>query len=233
MANEQNTLPIDRPETQTGAAHPSTSLDAAKRMLGRSGSWRMAVFDTIASTGDRGATDDEIATALDANPSTTRPRRYELAADGLVGPMPAGARGVGDVATSFGAGLVVGRPTRSGSIAIVWRTSEAGRKIRALITTPRQGRPNPVHAPRTTPSVWRVLGGKGRVRHLVRREYGPGEEIEALCGIQGVARPEDGRYPACGACGRHWLRIGSEGGVLPPSGVDGDDPPYAPVRYDG
>jgi hypothetical protein len=42
------------------------------------------VFHFIQEQGWRGATDEEIQTALDMNPSTQRPRRVELVDQGLI-----------------------------------------------------------------------------------------------------------------------------------------------------
>jgi predicted ArsR family transcriptional regulator len=42
------------------------------------------VLRCIARAGDRGITDEAIASELDINPSTERPRRIELLSDGLI-----------------------------------------------------------------------------------------------------------------------------------------------------
>jgi hypothetical protein len=55
-----------------------TSRVAAVEAVPLTGTKRQAVFEFIRECGDYGATDEEIQTALNMNPSTQRPRRVEL-----------------------------------------------------------------------------------------------------------------------------------------------------------
>jgi hypothetical protein len=65
-------------------AHQETSLAAALSIAGHVESMRRLVLWYIASKGGYGATDEEIQTMLDMNPSTERPRRGELVKAGKV-----------------------------------------------------------------------------------------------------------------------------------------------------
>lgn len=83
--------------------HPTTSHEAAERILPKLGTLRANVYLFIKSQGPYcGATDEEIQLRLAMNPSTQRPRRIELVEQGLV-------RNGGRT-----------RLTRSGRNAIVW-----------------------------------------------------------------------------------------------------------------
>lgn len=66
------------------AGQSGTSRVAAVEAVPLTGSKRQAVFHFIQEQGWRGATDEEIQTALDMNPSTQRPRRVELVDQGLI-----------------------------------------------------------------------------------------------------------------------------------------------------
>ena len=61
-----------------------TSRAAAEEIRPDTGTLRAKVYHHLVSCGVRGATDDEMQTALDMNPSTQRPRRVELHRAGLV-----------------------------------------------------------------------------------------------------------------------------------------------------
>lgn len=95
---------FDRPAP--AQRHSVTSVAAAKQIEPRTGTARGFVLAFIRGAGSRGATDEEIQTALNMNPSTQRPRRIELVASGLV----------------FDSGET--RATRSGSEAVVWKAVE-------------------------------------------------------------------------------------------------------------
>ena len=101
---EQLALP-DQPGTITGAAHPSTSHEAALRVLPKSGTQRRRVLTALmmAAFGGHGLTDEELQDQLDMNPSSERPRRIELQQMGWI-------ENSGQT-----------RVTRSGAKAIVWR----------------------------------------------------------------------------------------------------------------
>lgn len=72
----QPILPIETPATKTGAHHPATSFEAARRAIGRSGTTRRRIYDYLMSNGP--ATDEEISAILGIVPNTARPRRIEL-----------------------------------------------------------------------------------------------------------------------------------------------------------
>ncbi len=61
----------------------------------------------------------------------------------------------------------------------------------------------------TLPTRWVELGNQGRVRHLIRKEFGDGEE-EALCGVTGT--PRQGSGPCCGTCGFRLAQIEKQAG---------------------
>ncbi len=65
-------------------AHSDTSLDAAVEIQSDSNTLRGKVLRYLRDCGARGATDEEIQTALKLNPSTQRPRRIELTEMGFV-----------------------------------------------------------------------------------------------------------------------------------------------------
>lgn len=72
----QITLPFQR--------HSATSRDAAISAEGSAGTLRRQVWSFLMERGTSGATDEEIQTMLELNPSTERPRRIELVNVGLV-----------------------------------------------------------------------------------------------------------------------------------------------------
>jgi transcription initiation factor IIE alpha subunit len=80
--------------------HSETSRQAARDVLAKP--MREIVLEALIHRGNRGATDDELQTALGMDPSTERPRRVELERAGLV--IDSGER----------------RKTRSGREAVVW-----------------------------------------------------------------------------------------------------------------
>jgi len=61
-----------------------TSRAAAVQELPATGSKRAAVYQFVLDHHEHGATDEEIQTGLDMNPSTERPRRVELVEQGLL-----------------------------------------------------------------------------------------------------------------------------------------------------
>lgn len=73
---DQIALPFQR--------HSATSRDAAISAEGSAGSLRRQVWSFLMERGQAGATDEEIQTMLEINPSTQRPRRIELVNGGLV-----------------------------------------------------------------------------------------------------------------------------------------------------
>lgn len=81
--------------------HSETSVAAAEEIAASAATLRGLVLSYIQIRGEEGATDEEIAAALDMNPSTARPRRVELERAGLI--KKSGRR-----------------PTRSGRMATVW-----------------------------------------------------------------------------------------------------------------
>jgi|SaaInlLV_10m_DNA_2_1039722.scaffolds.fasta_scaffold09822_3 hypothetical protein len=94
---------FDKPEESPPFVKGSdTSKDAAGAIKASAGVLRAQVLRFIEDAGNDGATDEEIQTALDMNPSTERPRRGELVTQGAV--KDSGVR----------------RPTRSGRQAGVW-----------------------------------------------------------------------------------------------------------------
>jgi transcription initiation factor IIE alpha subunit len=80
--------------------HSETSRQAARDVSAKP--MREIVLEALIDRGNRGATDDELQTALGMDPSTERPRRVELERAGLV--IDSGER----------------RKTRSGREAVVW-----------------------------------------------------------------------------------------------------------------
>jgi hypothetical protein len=85
--------------------HSETSVAAAMQIEKHIGPLHRRILDYLAAHPE-GATDDELQTALDMNPSTQRPRRIELAAAGKI--------------ENFG----TTRPTRSGRAATIWHMRE-------------------------------------------------------------------------------------------------------------
>ena len=92
--DDQPTLPFQ--------PHSATSRAAAEEAEPAAGTQRAKVLAYIRECGFHGATDEEIQTALQMNPSTQRPRRVELFRAMLIA--KAGTR-----------------PTKSGRAAQVWR----------------------------------------------------------------------------------------------------------------
>jgi hypothetical protein len=97
---------IDHDNTLTGRRHPQTSVLAAARAMGRTGSGRRRVIEALAEA-DR--TDEELQHDLRMAANTERPRRVELTAWGFV--EATGLR----------------RPGVSGAQSIVWTVTEFGR----------------------------------------------------------------------------------------------------------
>jgi hypothetical protein len=92
----------DVPEPLPFQRGSETSRQAAEQAAPSAKTLRAAVLRHIAGKGAFGATDEEIALALQLNPSTARPRRIELVDRGEV--RDSGAK----------------RETRSGRLAVVW-----------------------------------------------------------------------------------------------------------------
>jgi hypothetical protein len=95
----------DPTANRAGARHQSagdTERAAALGQAPKSGTDRRRVLDHLASTGDTGATDEEISLALEMRLYTAAPRRTELVSAGWV--EDSGRR----------------RPTTTGSPAAVW-----------------------------------------------------------------------------------------------------------------
>ena len=84
------------PSTTETSASALASIERSAKTL------RGTLYRWLLDQGEIGATDEEMQIALSMNPSTQRPRRGELAEDGLV-------RESGDT-----------RKTRSGRPAVVW-----------------------------------------------------------------------------------------------------------------
>lgn len=61
-----------------------TSVEAAKRILPKTGTQRRRVFDYIVSKGEYGATDAELMTELGLSGNSLHPRRLELCQAGLI-----------------------------------------------------------------------------------------------------------------------------------------------------
>ena len=93
------------------AQRAETSRLAAVSVASATGVMRLRVLTFLRDRGALGATDEEIADALQMAPNTARPRRCELADPARYG--------------LTGAPLIVAAPvrrqTRSGRTAIVWR----------------------------------------------------------------------------------------------------------------
>lgn len=80
----------------------ATSREAGELAREGASSQRARVLHALTFAADNGATDEELQTALELNPSTERPRRIELVNSGR-------ARDSGRT-----------RPTKSGRQAVVW-----------------------------------------------------------------------------------------------------------------
>jgi len=111
-------LTPDHPGSRSDSAAPHawvrrdarpTETAAAARAAPRSGTQRMAVLHAVASAGDHGATDDEIAQVSGIIPPRVASRRKELLDGGWV--RDSGAT----------------RPTRTGADAIVWVLADGAR----------------------------------------------------------------------------------------------------------
>ena len=77
--------PLFQPAAPTPAqAHSRTSVEAAKRISGKSHALRAQVLAFIEARGELGATDEEVQLALAMGGSTQRPRRVDLESAGLV-----------------------------------------------------------------------------------------------------------------------------------------------------
>jgi hypothetical protein len=61
-----------------------TSIDAADLIAPKAGTLRAAVLQAITAAGDEGATDHELITSMQMDPSTLRPRRRELELGGHI-----------------------------------------------------------------------------------------------------------------------------------------------------
>ena len=85
-----------------------TSIEAAVKVLPRTGSLRRTVYDYINRQGLRGATDQEMESALRIDGNTIRPTRLSLVRDGYII----------DTGTT--------RKNSHGNECIVWRTVEEG-----------------------------------------------------------------------------------------------------------
>jgi hypothetical protein len=107
---------LAEPETRHAAGDPhiylpavprDTQTAAAAAALPRSGTQRAKVLEVIRQAGPAGLTDQEIAVVLGLAENSVRPRRLELADDGLI--EDSGER----------------RETSGGNPAIVWRVGDA------------------------------------------------------------------------------------------------------------
>ncbi len=96
MAAKRSTTPFVR--------QSETSRQAAHRIADVAPTIKSQVLRFIESRGERGATDEEMQTTLQLDPSTQRPRRRELQLAGVI-------RNSGDF-----------RKTKSGRLATVWIT---------------------------------------------------------------------------------------------------------------
>ena len=72
--------PVRAPAVQSSR----TSMAAADAIHASLNALQRSVVSFLRTRGDHGATDEEIATGLQMNPSTARPRRIELVRRGLV-----------------------------------------------------------------------------------------------------------------------------------------------------
>ena len=72
--------PVRAPAVQSSR----TSMAAADAIGASLNALQRSVVSFLRTRGDHGATDEEIATGLQMNPSTARPRRIELVRRGLV-----------------------------------------------------------------------------------------------------------------------------------------------------
>lgn len=92
----------DLPLFALAQAHSETSRAAASAIEPRVGTLEAAVLAHVIACGYHGATDEEIADALDMTGSTERPRRVTLVRRGLL------------------VDSTIRRLTRSGRLAVVW-----------------------------------------------------------------------------------------------------------------
>lgn len=99
------------------ADQAATSIDAAMCMdWMRSGAVKALVYRAVAAAGPTGLTDDELMhtpALAEKNPNTVRPRRIDLAREGVI------------VEARDGLGNPVTRTTRGGAEATVWILSGA------------------------------------------------------------------------------------------------------------
>ena len=87
--------------------HSETSISAAVAIEPKAGTLRARVLNALRIRKHHGATDEELQTWLEMNPSTQRPRRVELLESGLIK----------DSGTT--------RQTKSGRSAVVWIAIES------------------------------------------------------------------------------------------------------------
>lgn len=104
-------LALDKAATTTGRDHPDTSLDAAYRALGRSGTCRRRILYALRMSP---MTDEEMQFHLRMSPNTQRPRRLELVRGGMVVATDERRRGM------------------SGASSIVWQATPLGLAALAL-----------------------------------------------------------------------------------------------------
>ncbi len=104
---------LDEPSTTTGRNHPDTSVAAAYKALGRSGTCRRRIMYALNMSA---MTDEEMQFHLRMSPNTQRPRRLELVRMGMV------------VATELR------RRGMSGASSIVWQATPLG--LQALAMSP-------------------------------------------------------------------------------------------------
>lgn len=74
-------LPADLPPYVPGS---ETSREAAESVADDVAALRAIVFELFQREGEAGLTDDEIAATLELDGNTARPRRWELAQDGVI-----------------------------------------------------------------------------------------------------------------------------------------------------
>lgn len=99
---------LDRNTVILSAKAQRTSRAAAEKALPKSGSLRYKVYQYLVTQGLRGATDQEIETALHIDGNTVRPTRGSLFKDGFI--MDSGTT----------------RKNANGNDCIVWRIAQEG-----------------------------------------------------------------------------------------------------------
>lgn len=120
-----------------GVAHhaaPWTSHAAARWMKTRTGSQRRRMLEYYSARGIVGATDQEVARALNMADNSVRPRRAELAAMEAI-EIP--------VYTANGREHQHTRKTTSGRAAVVWVITEKGRDMLTVLTMMDDPRTDP------------------------------------------------------------------------------------------